>query len=122
MTPFNALGFKGETQNPYELESYLDFLANERVTSYVEIGVYAGTTFLEVYKTLRETHGPDVFLTMIAVERPSNHAAFNHLTSIVIPEIKADPKVNLHLLVGGSTEPHIVEKAYEIIAKVDAPS
>lgn len=121
MSKLNALGFKDETQSRFELDQLLDFLVEHNVTVWCEIGVYAGTTFLEVYKTLREAN-PDARLTMIGVDYPDNPAAFNHLTTVVIPEIKADPNVDVHLIVGNSTAPDTVERVKDIFFEANPSS
>ena len=116
----NNLGYKTETQSPYELDLFLDFLVEKKVRLYAEIGVYAGSTFFDVYKTLRDLWSSEPNrekFTMIAVEMPSNQNAFAHLTSVVLPEIRKDPFCDLHFFVGNSTEPKIVEQVSEAVHK-----
>lgn len=111
----NALGYKTETQNSLELDLFTDWMVENKVKVYTEIGLYAGTTFLEVYKSLRDAYGPEEPLVMIAVEYPTNPAAFAHLDTIVFPEIQKDPKVTLHKFIGSSTEPRIVEGVHKVV-------
>lgn len=110
-------GYKTETQNQAELDLFLDFLIHKDIRLYCEIGLYAGDTFYEVYQTLKVIHGLERFC-MIAVEFPTNMAAFANLQA-VISTIRADPQVDLHFFVGNSTDPDIVEKVAEAVASTD---
>jgi len=111
----NASGFKNETQNKWELDQFTDLLCVHKVTFYCELGVYAGTTFLEGHKRLREFHGPDVLIEMVAIEQPSNQGAFAHLNFVVLPEIRKDPNTSVNLFVGNSTDRDIVEDVYRLL-------
>lgn len=110
---------KPETQCRFELDLFLDFLVEKNVRVYCELGLYAGTTFLEVYKTLREHYGPDVRFAMIAIEYPTNNEAFNHLESIVLPEIRKDKNVDLYVFISNSTSIDIVENVNEAVLNTE---
>jgi len=74
--------FKPETQNPYELEKFLEFIREHRINVYCEIGLYAGTTFKKVYDLLLEMHGPGNF-KMFGIDYPMNMSAFSHAKELL---------------------------------------
>lgn len=107
-------GYKDETQNRFELDSFLGFLSSHNIQTYAEIGVYAGSTFLEVYKTMKRYMGLERF-TMLCIEYPTNQRAFAHLQSVVLEEIRADPQVDLHVFIGNSTEEKVVKGVFDVM-------
>jgi hypothetical protein len=115
MSEFNALGFKKETQSMYELDMLVDFMIENNVLVFCEIGSYAGTTLQYVHKFLREAFGPEAPLVFVSVELPVNMSAFNNLNSLVIPEIRTDSNTEFHLFVGNSTAPDIVESVHTVM-------
>jgi hypothetical protein len=83
------LTFKPETQNPYELEKFLEFIREHKINVYCEIGLYAGTTFKRVYDLLLEMHGPNNF-KMFGIDYPTNQSAFSHAKELLgdLPEVE----------------------------------
>lgn len=74
--------FKQETQNPYELEKFLEFIREQKINVYCEIGLYAGTTFKRVYDLLLDMHGPLNF-KMFGIDYPMNQSAFSHAKELL---------------------------------------
>jgi len=76
--------FKTETQNPRELEAFLQFIEDHKITLYCEIGLYAGTTFKAVYDTLLRVHkGDTTAFQMIGIDLPTNPDAFAACSRVI---------------------------------------
>lgn len=103
-------GYKPETQNRWELDRFLDFIRNQKINLYMEIGLYSGSTFKEVYDTLLRVHNGDhTKFKMIGVDMPTNADAFAACSRVV------DAIPNASVYWTSSTDPDTVEKIYEEI-------
>lgn len=69
--------YKRVTQNPRELEAFLNWIEEKKINVYLEIGLYAGTTFKAVYDRLLKMWGGDTskFLCF-GIDLPQNPEAF----------------------------------------------
>jgi hypothetical protein len=105
-------GYKPETQNRWELDRFLDFIRNQKINLYMEIGLYSGSTFKEVYDTLLRVHNGDhTKFKMIGVDLPTNADAFAACSRVV----EAIPNASVYWT--SSTDPDTVEKIYEELAE-----
>lgn len=101
------IGYKLETQNRWELDKFLEFIADNKINVYCEIGLYSGSTFKEVYDTLLKVHGGDHSkFKMIGIDLPTNTDAFAECSRVVenIP--------NATCYWTSSTDPDTVEKVW----------
>jgi len=69
--------YKQETQNQSELDQFLKFIADKKINLYLEIGLYAGSTFEAVYNTMKSVWGGDTSkFRCLGVDMPTNAEAF----------------------------------------------
>ena len=69
--------YKTETQNLRELDQFLSFIREKKINLYLEIGLYAGSTFKDVYDTLLDVWKGDTSkFRVLGVDFPTNAEAF----------------------------------------------
>jgi len=96
------MGFK-VSQEQEEIEALLKEVGE--ISSYLEIGSYAGESLLYVYKYLKEGS------TVVLVDLPVNQKARDHLMKVI--ETLGKAGITVHLISGDSQDPFIIEKARE---------
>jgi len=78
------MSYKQETQNQSELDQFLSFIRDKKINLYLEIGLYAGTTFKAVYDTLLEVWKGDTSkFRCMGLDLPQNADAFKVLQDTV---------------------------------------
>lgn len=112
-----VLNYKSETQNTKELDQFLEFIREQRIDLYLEIGLYSGSTFKAVFDTLMDVHkGDRTKFRMIGVDLPQNHFAFQECCNVleeiaVVPNKNTGvPYSNVFTYWTSSTDPATVEQ------------
>jgi len=104
------MSYKLTTQNPRELEAFLDWIEASRINVYLEIGLYAGATFKAVYDRLMKVWDNDTskFL-LLGIDLPSNSEAFKACNDVLagIPTAK--------VWWTSSTDPQTVEEVVKAV-------
>ena len=76
-----GMSYKAVTQNPRELEAFLDWIEVSRINVYLEIGLYAGATFKAVYDRLMKVWDNDTSKFLVfGIDMPTNKEAWKVCT------------------------------------------